>query len=293
MGRVFAVVMCSAGSANAGGLFLPGSGAISTSRAGAAIASTDNGEAIGLNAAGLAKASGTQVTVSLALIDFAMTFQRRGTYDDSPNVDLPYEGQAYPLVEDASKPSTGIGQFQPIPVIAITSDLGGAVPNLRVGAGLYAPNSYPTRELCTHQADGACTKENFNGDPSLLPSPARYDVVSREAILLMTTIAASYRVMPNLDVGARFGWGFANAKSQIHLWSAPGNVTEDVGGDSLLSVNGKDNFVPSYGLGLTFRPTAGRGRAPSDPPGVAPRAIASPHQSCIAKVPPTYSCTKV
>src|SRR5881394_604024 len=115
MGRGLALVMFCAGTANAGGLFLPGSGAVSTSRAGAAVASTDNGEAIGLNAAGLAKTSGSSVTVSLAFIDFAMTFQRRGTYDDNPNVDLPYEGQAYPLVEDASKPSTGVGPFQPIP----------------------------------------------------------------------------------------------------------------------------------------------------------------------------------
>lgn len=252
---VFAVVTCTAGTANAGGLYLPGSGAISTSRAGAAIASTDNGEAMGLNAAGLAKTSGTTVTLSFAFIDFAMSFQRRGTFDDIPNVDVPYEGQPYPLVEDASKPSTGIGQFQPIPVLAITTDLGGTVPNLRLAGGLYAPNSYPSRNLCTHQADGSCTTENFNGDPNMLPSPARYDVVSREAILLMPTIAASYRVIPNLDVGARFGWGFANAKSQIHLWSAPGNVVEDVGGDSLLTVKGKDNFVPSFGFGLTFRAT--------------------------------------
>lgn len=255
MGRVFAVVIYCAGTANAGGLYLPGSGAISTSRAGAAVASTDNGEAIGLNPAGVAKTSGTTVTLSLAFIDYAMTFQRRGTYDAIPDVDAPYEGQAYPLVEDASKPSTGIGQFQPIPVVAVTSDLGGAVPHLRVGAGLYAPNSYPSRELCTHQASGACTKEDFNGDPNVLPSPARYDVVSRDAVLVMPTLAASYRVMPKLDVGARFGWGFANAKSQIHLWSAARNVVEDVGGDSLLRVNGKDNFVPSYGAGLTFRPT--------------------------------------
>jgi long-subunit fatty acid transport protein len=255
MGRVFYVLMCTAGTASAGGLYLPGTGVISSSRAGAGIASTETGEAIGLNPAGIGKTTGSTVTISLAFIDYAMTFQRRGTYDAIPNVDLPYEGQGYPLVEDASSPSPGIGQFQPIPVVAVTTDLGGRVPNLRLAAGLYAPNSYPSRELCTHRTNGTCAKEDFNGDPNQPPNPARYDVVSRSAVLLMPTIAASYRVMPNLDVGARFGWGFADAKSQIHLWSAPGNVVEDVGGDSLLTVKGKDNFVPSYGLGLTFRPT--------------------------------------
>jgi long-subunit fatty acid transport protein len=250
-----AAAVCYGGDVHAGGMYLPGSGAISTSRAGAAVASTDNGEAIAINSAGLAKTEGTTITLSMAIIDYAMTFQRRGTYDAIPNVDLAYEGQPYPLVEDASSPSLGVGGFQPIPVIAVTTDLGGTVPNLRLAAGMYAPNSYPFRDLCTHRADGSCAKEDFNGDPNQPPSPARYDVVARDAVLFMPTVAASYRISPNLDLGARFGWGFSNVKSAIHLWSSPGNVVEDVGGDSLIEIQGKDNFVPSYGAGFTFRPT--------------------------------------
>jgi long-subunit fatty acid transport protein len=79
--------------------------------------------------------------------------------------------------------------------------------------------------------------------------------VTREAALLQPTLAASYRVMPNLDVGARFGWGFSTVASSVHIWSAPGNVVEDVGGDGVLTVKAKDNFVPTYGAGFTFRPT--------------------------------------
>ncbi len=240
---------------HAGGLYLPGSGAVSTSRAGAAIASTDTGEALGLNPAGLAKTTGTTITLSMAIIDYAMTFQRRGSYDDVPNVDLAYEGEPYPLVEDASTAAAGIGGFQPIPVFAVTTDLGGRVPNLRLAAGVYAPNSYPFRKLCTHQPGGGCKIYEVNGDPAERPSPARYDVVSREAVLFMPTLAASYRILPNLDVGARFGWGFSDVTSSVHVWSAPGNVVEDVGGDGLLEIKGKDNFVPSYGAGFTFRPT--------------------------------------
>ncbi len=252
---LFVVVICAGSAAHAGGLYLPGSGAISTSRAGAAIASTDNGEALGINPAGLAKTTGTTITLSMAIIDYAMTFQRRGTYDDIPNIDLAYEGQPYPLVEDASKASLGIGGFQPIPVFAVTSDLGGLVPNLRLAAGVYAPNSYPFRKLCTHQPGGGCEPYVVNRDPNELPSPARYDVVERDAVLFMPTVAASYRILPNLDVGARFGWGFADVSSSVHVWSSPGNVVEDVGGDGLLEISGKDTFVPSYGFGFTYRPT--------------------------------------
>jgi long-subunit fatty acid transport protein len=244
-------VLCHGGVADAGGLYLPGPGAITTSRAGAAVASTDNGEAIAVNPSGLARTEGTTITVSAAAINYAMTFQRRGTYDDIPNLDFPYEGQPYPLVEDASPPGFGVGGFQPIPVIAVTHQLG-AVP-LTLAFGTFTPNSYPFRKLCSRQANGSCQVYEFNGDPNVAPTPTRYDVATREAVLLQPTLAASYRVLPNLDVGARFGWGISSLKSSVHVWSAPGNVVEDVGGDGVLEVEGSDSFVPSYGAGVTYR----------------------------------------
>lgn len=257
MRRWVAAVSISAftGQAIAGGMYLPGSGAISTSRAGAAVASVSDGEAIVLNPAGLAKTTlGTTITLSMAFIDYAMTFERRGTYDAVPDVDLAYEGQPYPTVEDGSDAAFGIGQYQPIPVFAVTHGFS-QLPQLRVALGLYAPNSYPFRDLCTKQANGDCKKYVFKGDPNEAPNPARYDVVDREATLFMPTLAASYRILPNLDIGARFGWGFATVDSSVHIWAAPGNVVEDVGGDGVLSLSAKDNFVPAYGAGFTYRPT--------------------------------------
>src|SRR5512138_3802675 len=104
--------------AHAGGLFLPGSGAISTSRAGAAVASADDGEALGINPAGISKSHGTTITISAAIISYSMEFSRRGTYDNLEMEDPPYEGQAFPTVKNEAKPKLGIGSFQPIPVIA-------------------------------------------------------------------------------------------------------------------------------------------------------------------------------
>jgi long-subunit fatty acid transport protein len=245
-------VLFAAGTAHAGGLYLPGPGAITTSRAGASVASADTGEAIAVNPAALARTEGTTITISAAAIDYAMTFQRRGTYDDIPNIDLPYEGQPYPLVEDASGPSFGVAGFQPIPVIAVTHALS-AVPQLRLALGTFTPNSYPFRKMCSRQANGSCEVYQFNGDPNVAPNPVRYDVATREALLFQPTLAASYRALPKLDVGVRFGWGISSVKSSVHVWSAPGNVVEDVGGDGVLEVEGKDNFVPSYGAGVTYR----------------------------------------
>jgi long-subunit fatty acid transport protein len=244
--------------AMAGGLFLPGAGAVATARAGAAVASTDDGEALVVNPAGLAKTKGTTITLSMAIIDYAMKFSRRGDYDYiDGGSDAAYQGQRYPTVEDKSRPDTAIGGFQPVPVIAVTSDLGGAVPNLRVAAGIYAPNAYPFRHLCTN-INGSCRYFDFvkdNNNTSVMPLPARYDIVEQEALLFTPSIAASYRIIPQLDVGARVGMSFAHFKSQIAIWGSPGNVTEDVSKDALFSVDVKDNWLPTYSLGATYRPT--------------------------------------
>ena len=133
--------------AEAGGLFLPGSGAISTSRAGAAVASADDGEALSVNPAGLAKTTGWTITISTALIRYFMEFTRRGTLRRGLGRRSAVRGQPVPDVENDPKPPLGIGKFQPIPVIAVVTDLGGAVPNLRLAAGLYAPNGYPFRDM--------------------------------------------------------------------------------------------------------------------------------------------------
>ena len=142
--------LCVSGTAMAGGLILPGAGAVSTARAGTGVASTEGGEAISLNPAGIAKSKGTTITIGAAIVNYAMSFQRNGTYDtyDDPTYDpAPYAGQRYPVVENDPSPPLGIGPYQPIPVNAITSDLGNRVPGLHVGAGIYAPNAYPFRDM--------------------------------------------------------------------------------------------------------------------------------------------------
>ncbi|MFN0248164.1 MAG: OmpP1/FadL family transporter [Kofleriaceae bacterium] len=240
--------------AHAGGLFLPGNGAVSTSRAGAAVASASDGEALSINPAGLAKSKGTTITLSAAIINYAMSFTRRGTYDPIDTDALPYEGQPFPTVRNDASPPLGIGGYQPIPVIAVVTDLGGAVKGLTLAAGVYAPNSYPFRDMCTELSSG-CRKYAFNGDFNVAPPPQRYDIVSQEAAVFVPTIAAAYRISPQLDVGARVGWGIGEVKSKIALWGTLDNYIENVKEDVLFGVEGKDNFVPSFGVGVTFRPT--------------------------------------
>jgi long-subunit fatty acid transport protein len=249
------VILGSTTPALAGGLTLPGPGAVTTSRAGAAVASVDDGEALSINPAGLAKTKGTTITISLSIIDYMMQFQRRGTYDPIDAEALPYEGQPFPLVKNDPKLSLGFGHFQPVPVIAIVTDLGGKLGGLHLAAGLYAPNAYPFRDFCTVHSNGACSKYTFNGNYDEPPPPQRYDVVAQDAAVVLPSIAASYRVLPQLDVGARFSAGFASIKSTVGLWGMPGNFAEYVKQDAFFYADAKDNFVPTWGVGLTYRPT--------------------------------------
>ncbi len=239
--------------ANAGGLFLPGSGATSTSRAGAAVASADDGEALSINPAGLAKSSGTTITVSLAFIRYFMEFTRRGSYDTSsnPNFQPAYQGDRYATVENDPEPPLGVGKFQPIPVVAISSDFGGRIPNFRAAIGLYAPSGYPFRNMT--QGYDFATATNM-ADLDAPPPPTRYDTMKAESRALLPSVAASYRILPELDVGARFTAGNLQSKQQLVVWGTPNNVEERVTEDSLFDVEIKDGFIPAFGIGVAYRP---------------------------------------
>jgi len=242
--------------AAAGGLLLPGAGAVSTSRAGAAVASADDGEALVLNPAGIAKAQGTTITLSAAMIQYAMEFQRRGTYDAVPGESYPYAGQPFVVVKNDASPPLGIGSVQPVPVIAVISDLGGRIPGLHVGIGVYAPNAYPFRDLCAQQS-GGCEKYVFNDTPATVPPPGtRYDVMKQEAAVILPSLAIAYRVFPQLDLGLRLSAGYANLKSTTGLWgTAAPNYEEDIKKDGVLTADASDRFVPGFGLGVLYRPT--------------------------------------
>lgn len=249
------LVVTSLGAAHAGGVFLPGSGAVSGSRAGAAVASADDGEALSINPAGLAKATGTTITVSLELVRYFMSFTRRGTYDDStnPNFQPPYAGDSYATVHNDPSPPLGIGKFQPIPVVAVVSDLHGVVPGLHVAIGIYAPTAYPFRDMTAGYKFPVAGDANANLDAA--PPASRYDILTQESRMLLPTIAAAYRILPELDVGARFTAGNFQSKTQVAVWGTPGNVEERVSEDSLFTADIKDSFVPAFGFGATYRPT--------------------------------------
>jgi long-subunit fatty acid transport protein len=228
----------------AGGLYLPGIGAVSTGRAGASTAAVDNPEALLLNPAKLAGLPGTQIMIGFSLIDFDLTFDRFGSYDSVTGKAVPWAGQDYPTVHESSDPPVGLGPFQAIPMFAVSSDLGRRVPGLTIAGGVYVPQSYPLRSV---------SPEYRIDDPVVPPPPTRYDIVKQDAEFLVATVGAAYRVLPSLDIGARFAMGSGRIKARTFVWGLP-NFEESTDNDGDFELDVRDNFIPSGGFGLTYRP---------------------------------------
>jgi len=231
--------------ANAGGIFVPGTGPQAQARAGAFVAKADDPSALYHNPAGFAKLSGWVVYIGSNLVDYSLELKRTGSYEDTGNGES-YIGADYPTVEDESTPDLGIGGFQAVPLIAVSTDFGKPELPVRLGFGLMAPQAYPNRQFPVSQDLGGV-------DPA--PGPQRYDVVDQKAVTAMPSIAVAYRVLDKLDLGARFSWGFATLQATSSTWGIR-NYEEWEQKDGVFHLDVKDNFVPAFGFGALFRPSS-------------------------------------
>ena len=148
-----------------------------------------------MNPAGLAKAKGNTITISAAMISYAMEFTRSGTYDDIANQSYAYEGMTYPTMKNDVSPPLGIGSMQPMPRVAFVTDLGGRVKGLHLAAGLYAPNAYPFRDMCTKRPNGSRTsaRTTLFSDFDVPPPSTRYDIMQQDAAVILPSLGVAYR----------------------------------------------------------------------------------------------------
>ena len=269
--RVVAVCACSVRlTAVAGGLFLPGSGAVSTARAGAAVASTDDGEALVDQPGGSREDQGHHdhdLGGDHQLRDAVPAHAAR--YDEIDDDDQPYEGSRTPIVENnAGAAARRSARYQPIPVIAVVTDLGGAVANLRVAVGLYAPNAYPFRNMSQRLR----VQRDFDDRAAARALRHRS---SRKRRVIMPSIAASYRIPDTLDVGARFSSGFAHLEVDDQRSGArPATSPRTSRHDGLFSARREGQLRPGV------RP---RRRVPPDDERSSSASTTSPRARSIAK----------
>jgi long-subunit fatty acid transport protein len=182
---------------------------------------------------------------ALAFISHSQSFTRFGTYDAKPGKNLPWAGQPYETVTDTAKPDIGIGKFQAVPLLVVTTDFGAKLGKLRGAIGVFAPSGFPTRSMAA---------DYVIDDPNTPPPPTRYDVMSQKAAVVLPSIALAYPISPTLRVGGRFSWGIASLDARQFVWGAQ-NYEEWTGSDTDFRVKANDNFVPAWGLGVQYAPT--------------------------------------
>jgi long-subunit fatty acid transport protein len=240
------LAMATAHGARAGGLFVPGYGSQAQPRAGAFVAKADDPSALYYNPAGLAKQKGTAIHLGFNFIAFNQTYQRAGAYEvPDEGEPPPWAGDPYPEVSNEASPAIGVGRFQGIPLFGVATDLGGVSPVV-FGVGLIADHGYPERTI----------EDDYQfEDPDRPPPPQRYDIIDQDVSAAFPSLAAAYRVLPQVDIGVRVSWGFAGSKAKQHLWGLP-NYAEDVRSDGMFTVDVADNFIPAAGFGLLVRPAA-------------------------------------
>ena len=239
----FAIVTIDVGSADAGGVFIPGAGSASQPRAGAFVAKADDPVTLFENPAGLMKLKGTVFHLGFNVLHFSQEFQREGTYDATGR-NLPFEGQPYPLVRDVSEPLGLPVQLKPN--IAISTDFGLDKP-FRIGLGIGAPNGYPNRRYSPDY--------QIEADINSPPPPGRYDILEQQIEALSLTLGGAFRPTANLDLGATVSVGIADVKGKSSVWAAP-NYAEFEGADASFEVDVRDSFVPSFSAGFLFRPVS-------------------------------------
>jgi long-chain fatty acid transport protein len=241
------VASVAAGSAaEAGGLFVPGAGPVAQGRAGAFTARADDPSTISHNPAGFAKLDGTQLYIGANFLRYVLSYQRAGVYEPIPGDPQPdYVGQPFPKIENNGDAAIGFLGFQTLPTFAVSTDLGHPEWPVRFGFGLYSPQAFPTRDY----AD-----EVTLADGSVAPGPQRYDVQKQDIILSSPSLIVAYSPTSYLDIGVRGSWGIASATGGKTLWTLE-NYAEDPGNDSAFVLsNAKDNFVPTVGVGVLYRP---------------------------------------
>lgn len=221
MRSAIAILCLAAGTAHAGGQFLPVRGVRPAARGGAFVAGADDPGALWYNPAGLAALIGGatkhEILLDIGIVGHEVSYSR---IDSLGTVHAPVRSDA---------------ELAPLPTLAAQIDLS---PKLSLGFGLLAPWA----ALDGYPEDGA----------------QRYALVSmHHTVLAMAEVALAYKISDQLAVGAGVQNLFARIHSRMVFSACPGELVcapEDPEFDALGEIDGTSYFNPSAVLGATARP---------------------------------------
>ncbi len=175
----FALAYLGARGARAGGYEIPDVGSEALGRGAAFTAKADDGTAFTYNVAGFAAQRGARATADGSFTFGSYAFTRAGAYPDGPtDPRTPWGARPFPTARDTSPPTFA-------PYLVLSSDFG--TDRWTFAAGVFTPAGSSERVFPIN-VEGA-------------PSPARYDVIQSQTVVLYPSVAAAYRLADDLDVG--------------------------------------------------------------------------------------------
>ncbi len=214
-----------AADASAGGLFIPLGGVANTGRAGAAVVSTRDPNAIAYNPALIALNDGHQLLVDVTWAMLQLEYQR------ASQVEVNGQTTTFDKIKNEAP---GIA----IPQVLFTTDFG--TDQFGLGVGLFPPNAAPAK----FPENGA----------------QRYAVINMANTLAFTTeLAFAWRPHPRVSIGA----GIQNVTfvfrgtgvSSTYFGVLAG--AEDPDMDSVITIDASDIFTPSANFGIWAEPVDG------------------------------------
>ncbi len=236
-----AAVVCwlAAAGARGGGFEYGANGAAAVGRAGAFVARGDNPSTLYYNVAGMGRMEeGTHVLLDVNLVLRTLSYQRAGTMDFAPGNGFAVNGLPFPEVSDRAG-------LHPAPFMAVVTDLG-LGSDFVFGFGLFGPAAPGRADFPTQ-----VTVTNNLGEPTLVPSPQRYDLVFVDILFVWPTLAAAWRVGDDLSWGLGFQSGFVNIVFQTTAVAATGRSAIN---DMRSHIDVRDSFVPAGLFGIWYRP---------------------------------------
>jgi long-subunit fatty acid transport protein len=162
-------------------LTFPDNGTEALGRGAAFTAKSDDGTAFEYNVAGFGRQRGTRMLLDLNIVLAQQLFLRSGVYPDTNSAATPWGGQAFPEVRN-----TG-GAFA-APYFALSTDFG-YFDRWTFAIGIFGPSSVGNRTYPL-------------GVPPGYPSPARYDLVQANPLVILPSLAVAVRLARWLDFGA-------------------------------------------------------------------------------------------
>ncbi|MCC6749302.1 MAG: outer membrane protein transport protein [Deltaproteobacteria bacterium] len=231
-------------SSRAGGFHYPELGTVGLSRGGAFVATADDPTAIYYNPAGAARIVGTQILLSGNLLNETLRFQRR-SYEDPTRAPDRYPNdptQRMPEVVNSD------GWF-PAPFFAVTSDLHVLRPyRIVLMAGIYGPNAHNTRTMPRYCKPGSNPCEPVDKGQA---SPARYETVSTELLVLYPTFGAAWRPIKSLSLGAVLQLGY---NTMTYKTVVAGLMSENPDTDVEATLNMSSGISPTGIFGVHWAP---------------------------------------